>query len=67
VTAATVVDCDAVLFAYAEHHTSEFVRGLFDNSRGYLQADASNVYDILLPSGPNDGHRGGLSGGHQPL
>jgi len=41
-----VVDCDAILFAYAEHHTSEFVQGLFGNFRGYLQADASNVYDI---------------------
>src|SRR4051812_44454961 len=44
----------AILFAYAEHHTSEFVQGLFGNFRGYLQADASNVYDILEHGPPKD-------------
>ena len=53
-----VVDCDAVLFVYAEHHTSEFVRGLFGNFRGYLQADASNVYDILEHGPPKDNEDG---------
>jgi transposase len=53
-----VVDCDAILFAYAEHHTSEFVQGLFGNFRGYLQADASNVYDILEHGPPNDSEDG---------
>jgi transposase len=42
-----VVDADAVLFAYVEHHTSESVKALFGEFRGYLQADASAVYDIL--------------------
>jgi transposase len=42
-----VVDCDAILFAYTEAHTSAFVQDLFGSFRGYLQADASNVYDIL--------------------
>lgn len=42
-----VVDCDAVLFAYTEAHTSAFVQSLFGTFRGYLQADASSVYDIL--------------------
>lgn len=49
-----VVDCDAILFAYAEHHTSEFVKQLFDGFGGYLQADASSVYDILERGPPRD-------------
>jgi transposase/uncharacterized small protein (DUF1192 family) len=49
-----VVDCDAILFAYTEHHTSEFVKQLFDDFNGYLQADASNVYDILEQGPPKD-------------
>jgi hypothetical protein len=31
-----VVDCDAVLFAYVEHHSSESVKQLFGGLRGYL-------------------------------
>jgi len=49
-----VVDCDAVLFAYVEHHSSESVKQLFSGFRGYLQADASNVYDVLERGRPND-------------
>ena len=49
-----VVDCDAVLFAYVEHHSSDSVRQLFDGFRGYLQADASNVYDVLERGRPTD-------------
>src|SRR6185436_17800140 len=49
-----VVDCDAVLFAYVEHHSSESVTQLFGAFRGYLQADASNVYDVLEQGRPND-------------
>jgi len=49
-----VVDCDAVLFAYVEHHNSDSVRQLFDGFRGYLQADASNVYDVLERGRPTD-------------
>ncbi|MBX3155531.1 MAG: transposase [Deltaproteobacteria bacterium] len=37
-----VVDCDAILFAYTERHTSELVKELFGGFRGYLQADASS-------------------------
>lgn len=33
-----VVDCDAVLFAYVEHHSSESVKALFGNFHGFLQA-----------------------------
>jgi hypothetical protein len=53
-----VVDCDAILFVYAEHHTSEFVRSLFGSFRGYLQADASNVYDVLEYGPPKDSEDG---------
>jgi len=49
-----VVDCDAVLFAYVEHHSSESVKKLFGDFRGYLQADASNVYDVLERGRPDD-------------
>jgi transposase len=49
-----VVDCDAVLFAYVEHHSSESVKQLFGGFRGYLQADASNVYDVLERGRPDD-------------
>jgi transposase len=53
-----IADCDAVLFAYTEHHTSEFVKQLFANFAGYLQADASNVYDILERGRPKDSEDG---------
>jgi transposase len=53
-----VADCDAVLFAYTEEHTSAFVQGLFGDFRGYLQADASNVYDILEHGPPKDSEDG---------
>jgi transposase len=49
-----VVDADAVLFAYAERHTSESVQALFGDFRGYLQADASAVYDVLARGRPPD-------------
>jgi transposase len=49
-----VVDAGAVLFAYAEQHTSEFVKELFGGFKGYLQADASAVYDILERGPPKE-------------
>ena len=42
-----VADCDYVLFAYTENHTQAAVQALFGNFHGYLQRDASNVYDML--------------------
>jgi transposase len=42
-----VVDCQYVLFAYAEKHNQDFVKKLFAGFSGYLQGDASSVYDIL--------------------
>jgi transposase len=42
-----VSDCDHVLFAYVERHTQDAVKALFKGFKGYLQCDASNVYDIL--------------------
>ncbi len=53
-----VVDCDAILFAYTEAHTSAFVQSLFGSFRGYLQADASSVYDILEHGRPKDSEDG---------
>jgi len=53
-----VVDCDAVLFAYVEHHSSDSVKALFEGFRGYLQADASSVYDVLERGRPNDTEEG---------
>jgi transposase len=49
-----VADCDAVLFAYVEHHSSDAVKKLFGQFTGYLQADASNVYDVLERGPPKD-------------
>lgn len=53
-----VVDCDAVLFAYVEHHSSDSVKQLFGGFGGYLQADASNVYDVLERGPPKDTDEG---------
>lgn len=53
-----VVDCDHVLFAYAERHTQDAVRKLFGGFKGFLQCDASNVYDILDRGPPNDDDEG---------
>jgi len=49
-----VVDCDHVLFAYTEHHTQDAVRKLFGGFKGFLQSDASSVYDILDRGPPKD-------------
>lgn len=49
-----VVDCDAVLFGYVEQHSSDSVKALFEGFRGYLQADASSVYDVLERGRPPD-------------
>src|SRR6188768_3225913 len=53
-----VVDCDHVLFAYAEKHNSDFVKKLFHGFTGYLQCDASNVYDVLERGPPKDSDEG---------
>jgi transposase len=48
-----VADCDHVLFHYVEKHTSDAVAELFSGFSGFLQTDASSVYDIL-ERGPPD-------------
>jgi transposase len=53
-----VVDCDHVLFAYTEKHNQDFVQKLFGAFKGYLQSDASNVYDILERGPPEDSDQG---------
>jgi transposase len=42
-----VADRDHVLFEYASEHTSNVVASLFKGFCGFLQSDASSVYDIL--------------------
>ncbi|MDX2055395.1 MAG: IS66 family transposase [Polyangiaceae bacterium] len=49
-----VADCDHVLFSYTEKHDLDAVKKLFSGFTGYLQADASNVYDILDRGPPQD-------------
>lgn len=49
-----VADCDHVLFAYVERHTQDAVKALFKGFKGYLQCDASNVYDILERGPPTE-------------
>jgi len=53
-----VIDCDAILFKYVERHCSEAVKQLFGDFHGFLQADASNVYDILDRGPPTDSDEG---------
>ena len=48
-----VADADHVLFHYVEKHTSDAVAQLFKGFSGFLQSDASSVYDIL-DRGPPD-------------
>jgi transposase len=56
-----VVDTDYVLFAYAERHTQDFVKKLFGGFKGFLQCDASNVYDILERGPPKDDEEDGVT------
>ncbi|MCA9641514.1 MAG: IS66 family transposase, partial [Myxococcales bacterium] len=49
-----VADCDHVLFFYTEKHDHVTVKELFGEYRGFLQADASNVYDILDRGPPSE-------------
>lgn len=48
-----VADRDHVLFEYVRHHTSDAVSKLFAGFRGYLQSDASSVYDVLERGPPS--------------
>ena len=49
-----VVDCDPCCSRTSSTTRSESVKQLFGGFRGYLQADASNVYDMLERGPPND-------------
>jgi transposase len=49
-----VADCDHVLFAYTPKHTQDAVAKMFHGFRGFLQSDASSVYDILDRGPPED-------------
>lgn len=48
-----VADADHVLFEYVEKHNSNVVAQLFKGFTGFLQSDASSVYDILERGPPN--------------
>lgn len=48
-----VADCDHVLYEFTSSHSSDFVRELFKGFKGFLQSDASSVYDILERGPPN--------------
>jgi transposase-like protein len=43
-----LADRDHVFFEYQKKHTSEAVCGMFRGFKGYIQADASSVYDALF-------------------
>lgn len=49
-----VVDEVAILFRYVPKHNHATVSALFGKFRGFLQADASNVYDILERASPDE-------------
>lgn len=49
-----VVDETAILFRYVPKHSHATVGALFGKFRGFLQADASNVYDILERAAPDE-------------
>jgi transposase len=49
-----VGDHDYVPFVYTEKHSLAAVAKIFDGFKGYLQADASSVYDILDRGPPKD-------------
>ena len=49
-----VADCDHVLFHYTETHNQATVKKLFAGYKGFLQADASCVYDILDRGPPRE-------------
>ncbi len=46
-----IADHRHVLFDYSARHTSRAVWGLFKGFDGYIQADASSVYDVLFRRG----------------
>ena len=49
-----VADDSVVLFRYVPSHTQDAVKQLFGRFGGYLQADASHVYNILERSPPGE-------------
>lgn len=53
-----VADRDHVLFEFASTHTSKVVAQLFKGFAGFLQSDASSVYDILERGPPELDEKG---------
>lgn len=53
-----VADAGHVLFEYTPKETSDAVRSMFAGYRGYVQADAKSVYDILYRGPPGTDESG---------
>lgn len=49
-----IADRDHILFTYAERETCAAVAEMFKGYKGYVQADAKNVFDILFSGRPHD-------------
>lgn len=51
-----IADQDHVFFRYSAKHTKEQPKAFFEGFQGYVQADASSVYDALFrkPDGPTE-------------
>ncbi len=50
-----IADRDHVFFEFTDRHTTKNVRAMFRGFDGYIQADASSVYDALFrPAKPDD-------------
>lgn len=49
-----VADRDHILFEYLERETSAAIAEAFEGYKGYVQADAKSVFDILYRAGPDN-------------
>lgn len=49
-----IADRDHVFFEYAPKETSAAVSEMFEGFKGYVQADAKSVFDILFRAAPTD-------------
>ncbi len=56
-----LADADHVLYRYSPHHRQEFVAELFAGFKGFVQSDASSVYNILERGPPMDNGEASVS------
>ena len=52
-----IADRDHILFSYQPRGTSDAAKGLFEGYAGYVQADASSVFDALFGGKADEGGR----------